>query len=155
MSLGCKPRNINGLLTISNGFYHRHFVIETSTAELDAFLECSIEQPPEVCEDEYMSRQDLSEALLQQGEALEYEMYMRQQGAMMPPDEGAMPPMYGDAMEGGASPYGASGGATGGNANGASSYVVEDNAVNKPDATPRASVYRADEKPFNWDALAP
>ena len=110
-----------------------------------------------MCEDEYMNRQDLSEALLQQGEALEYEMYMRQQGAMMPP-EGAMPPMYGDAMEGAAAPtYGGAGAAASGSDSGAggSSYVVEDNAVNKSDTTPRASVYRGDDKPFNWDALAP
>lgn len=105
-----------------------------------------------------MNRQDLSEALLQQGEALEYEMYvMRQRGAMMPPG-GSAPPAYGDAMEGGAAPYGGAGAPSGGGSDGGaggSSYVVEDNAVNKSDAPPRASVYRGDDKPFNWDALAP
>eukprot|EP00585_Thalassiosira_rotula_P010191 CAMPEP_0196142050 /NCGR_PEP_ID=MMETSP0910-20130528/10870_1 /TAXON_ID=49265 /ORGANISM="Thalassiosira rotula, Strain GSO102" /LENGTH=154 /DNA_ID=CAMNT_0041403303 /DNA_START=125 /DNA_END=586 /DNA_ORIENTATION=+ len=53
--------------------------------ELDEFLECYIEDP-EACEEEIDGRQNLSEALLVQGEMMEHEIYMEQGNNMFPID---------------------------------------------------------------------
>mmetsp|Transcript_24269 Transcript_24269/g.41530 ORF Transcript_24269/g.41530 Transcript_24269/m.41530 type:complete len:142 (-) Transcript_24269:244-669(-) len=54
--------------------------------ELDEYLGCYVEHGPEECEKEIDERQDLSEALLVQGEMLEHDIYI-QQGNFFNPDE--------------------------------------------------------------------
>lgn len=63
--------------------------------ELDDHLGCFVEDGPEACENEIDDRQDLSEALLVQGEMREHQRYV-EEGNVFP-----MPPVDGQMMNGG------------------------------------------------------
>eukprot|EP00584_Thalassiosira_punctigera_P020174 CAMPEP_0172549518 /NCGR_PEP_ID=MMETSP1067-20121228/18578_1 /TAXON_ID=265564 ORGANISM="Thalassiosira punctigera, Strain Tpunct2005C2" /NCGR_SAMPLE_ID=MMETSP1067 /ASSEMBLY_ACC=CAM_ASM_000444 /LENGTH=154 /DNA_ID=CAMNT_0013336911 /DNA_START=82 /DNA_END=546 /DNA_ORIENTATION=- len=61
--------------------------------ELDEFLGCYVEHHPEACEEEIDDRQELSEALLVQGEMMEHEKYIQAGNNIFPYDAAAESPM--------------------------------------------------------------